>query len=94
MQNDLLIFRDQLDEIDERVIKLLAERFKITQQIGVFKSEHNLPPADPAREARQLKRIAELANAYGLDPFFAQSLLRLIIDEVVKNHKQIQSKHN
>ena len=50
---------------------MLAERFKCTQQVGHLKAEHRLPPADPAREARQITRLRELAetpNSIPLSP--------------------------
>lgn len=93
MPDELDKLRAQLDVIDREVIALLAQRFEVTEAVGHYKKQHNLPPVDPAREAKQFERIAELAKEAGLDPLFAQSMLRLTIDEVVKRHKEIQAGH-
>ena len=53
--------RASIDNIDAALVHMLAERFKNTQRVGRLKAEHHLPPADPAREARQIARLRELA---------------------------------
>jgi len=65
---ELLRLRDSIDNIDAALIHLLAERFKCTQTVGLFKAEHGLPPADPAREAEQIARLRALAHDAKLDP--------------------------
>lgn len=83
-------YRQSIDNIDAALIHMLAERFKITQAVGRFKAEHDLPPADPLREDRQIARLRKLAADAQLDPIFAEKFLRFIIDEVIHHHKQIK----
>lgn len=82
--------REGLDAIDTALVALLAERFKLTQEVGLYKKAHQLPPVDKQREALQFERITKLAEDAGLNPEYARNVLRLTIDEVVKNHKAIQ----
>jgi len=82
--------RQKIDAIDKQLVVLLTERFRVTQRVGEYKRDHNLPPVDTAREAAQEVRITALATEAGLDPAFARKMLRLIIDEVVKNHKALR----
>ncbi|MFI9583100.1 chorismate mutase [Streptomyces sp. NPDC052236] len=81
--------RESIDNIDAAVVHMLAERFKCTQQVGYLKAEHNLPPADAARESRQIERLRELAESAKLDPAFAEKLLTFIIAEVIRHHETI-----
>ncbi|MFE0425468.1 chorismate mutase [Streptomyces sp. NPDC058953] len=81
--------RGSIDNIDAAVVHMLAERFKCTQQVGRLKARHHLPPADPAREARQIERLRQLAESAKLDPGFAEKLLEFIIAEVIRHHEQI-----
>ena len=86
---ELLRLRASIDNIDAALIHLLAERFKATQAVGVLKAERHMPPADPAREERQIARLREHAEASGLDPVFAEKFLNFVIAEVIHHHEQI-----
>ncbi len=81
-------FRQSIDNIDAALVYMLAERFKVTQAVGRFKAEHALPPADPAREERQIARLRSLAAQADLDPDFTEKFLRFIIDEVIRHHQK------
>ncbi|MFI2433880.1 chorismate mutase [Streptomyces sp. NPDC018693] len=86
---ELARLRDSIDNIDAAVVHMLAERFKCTQQVGLLKARHQLPPADPAREARQIARLRALAESAKLDPAFAEKFLNFIIGEVIRHHERI-----
>lgn len=84
----LAIFRKSIDNIDAAIIHMLAERFRITQAVGEYKAKVTLPPADPAREARQIERLRKLAQEADLDPEFSEKFLRFIIEEVIRHHEK------
>ncbi|GHH35073.1 chorismate mutase [Streptomyces candidus] len=89
VRTELDRLRDSIDNIDAAVVHMLAERFKCTMQVGHLKAEHHLPPADPAREGRQIERLRGLAESAKLDPAFAEKLLNFIIAEVIRHHERI-----
>jgi chorismate mutase len=86
---ELLRLRDSIDNIDAALIHLLAERFKCTQAVGEYKATHDLPPADPSREASQIARLRDLAEKAKLDPDFAEKFLNFIVKEVIRHHEAI-----
>ncbi|MEU0583421.1 chorismate mutase [Streptomyces sp. NPDC006132] len=89
VREELARLRDSIDNIDAAVVHMLAERFKCTQQVGHLKARHQLPPADPAREARQISRLRALAENAKLDPAFAEKFLNFIVAEVIRHHERI-----
>src|SRR5687767_9069316 len=88
-QKELLRLRDSIDNLDAALVHLLAERFKCTQQVGMLKAEHSMPPGDPEREARQIERLRRLAADAKLDPEFAEKFLNFVIAEVLRHHEAI-----
>ena len=88
---ELLRLRNSIDNLDAALIHLLAERFKCTQAVGVYKATHDLPPADPAREAAQIERLRRLAEDAKLDPDFAEQFLGFIVKEVIRHHEAIRA---
>jgi len=89
-QAELDDIRASIDNIDAALVHLLAERFKCTKRVGRLKAEHDLPPADPARESRQIERLREKAIEADLDPAFAEKFLNFIISEVIRHHEAIR----
>ncbi|MEM8979994.1 MAG: chorismate mutase [Pseudomonadota bacterium] len=83
--------RSSIDRLDAILVYTLGERFKHTQAVGKLKAEHDLPPSDPDREAKQIARLEDLANRADLDPEFAKKFLNFIIAEVIQHHKKHQA---
>ena len=83
--------RASIDRLDAILVYTLAERFAHTQAVGKLKAQHDLPPSDPSREAKQIARLEALATEADLDPEFAKKFLKFIIQEVIQHHKQHQS---
>ncbi len=83
--------RASIDNIDAALVHLLAERFKLTKKVGIYKAAHNLPPADPDREKIQLARLRDLATQSDLDPAFAEKFYEFITKEVIRHHEALRS---
>jgi len=83
--------RKSLDNIDNALIYLLTERFRLTHRVGIYKRDNHLPPVDKSREEQQFKRLASLAKQQGLSGEVAIKLFRQIIDLVVEEHTRLQN---
>jgi chorismate mutase len=82
--------RASLDTLDNALFSILAERFRVTHQVGIYKRSHALPAIDPKREQAQFARAEEQADTLGLNPDLAKRVLRTIIDQVVVDHEALQ----
>ena len=84
---ELLEARQQIDEIDCKLIEVLDERFHLTRQVGLLKAAERLSSLDSTREAEKLAKLRSLCWGTSLDPDFIEELFSQIMKEVVKNHE-------
>ena len=63
---ELRRIRDDIENIDRELIRLIRARVDLARQVGIAKREHGLPILDPAREAAIVRRAGELAREAGL----------------------------
>jgi chorismate mutase len=81
--------RGSIDRIDAAIVYMLAERFRCTEAVSHLKAQHNLPPADLAREQEQIERLRKLAEDANFNPDFAVKFLNFIIKEVIRHHEAV-----
>jgi chorismate mutase len=72
--------RARLDDVDERLVGLLAERGDLIREVIDFKRAQQMGVVDRGREDDMLVRIEVLASERGLDPRIARQVLRAVID--------------
>jgi 4-amino-4-deoxychorismate mutase len=73
-------FRKRLDEIDDEIIALLGERFKVCRDIAEHKRENDIPMMQPNRVQVVQERYVIGGALAGMPRGFAQSLFDLLID--------------
>lgn len=86
---ELLRLRRSIDNIDTALLHMLAERFRVTREVGELKARQGLHAVDPAREEAQVARLRALAETAGLAPDFAERFIRGVMAEVVSQHESI-----
>ncbi|EIK96271.1 putative chorismate mutase [Pseudomonas sp. M47T1] len=89
--DELGLLRNEIDSLDEEIIRILALRFVATSKVGAIKAAQSLDAVDPSREAAQAQRYAVLAAQYGVGTELVQKVFRAVIDEAVENHKAIRN---
>lgn len=92
--DELLAARDNIDEIDAALIDLLATRFKLTHQVGLLKASNKLDAIDANREAQKLEKLRSLCKETNVNPDLVTELFIKIMEEVVRNHRQIRENRN
>jgi chorismate mutase / prephenate dehydratase len=80
----LQALRQELDDVDDALLALLAKRFAVTAQVKSFKrATHttSTSPLRPAREAQILRRLLARAKIDGLGPDMVLRLWRAILTQ-------------
>ncbi|HEX7668443.1 MAG TPA: chorismate mutase [Polyangiaceae bacterium] len=72
--------RCAIDEVDQKILDLLAERVRLVLAVGDVKRERQMPVYDPDRERRILDRLAALAPP-PLDGMTVRRVFERLIDE-------------
>lgn len=76
--NQLQVLRDQIDEIDQQLIKLLVQRMQVVQQVGAYKKAHGIEPLDVKRFQQVLESKIEQGSKLGL----SESLITDIYERI------------
>ena len=86
MYSGLNELRRQLQEIDEQVIRLLAQRQHVSHQIGVMKRVYDMDIEQPKVWERQNDQRMLLATELEVD----QALIKVVFDEIHAFSKAVQ----
>jgi chorismate mutase len=79
-------FRDQINELDHRLIQLLGERMEVAEKIGRYKKDNGMAVLQPQRWETMMKTRLETGNRKGLNEVFMTTLFRFIHQESI--HRQ------
>lgn len=75
----LLSYRNEIDEIDAKLVELIAQRREVTTKVGLLKSEIGMPIFDPVRESELYARRRIQAEDAALSPDLIEDVIRRII---------------
>jgi chorismate mutase / prephenate dehydrogenase len=88
MDQDLEALRARLSAIDRRILELVAERQRVSGDIGARKRTAGFPTRDFAREKVVLDGGRAAAAELGFPPLVAEQLLGLLIRSSLANQEQ------
>jgi chorismate mutase len=63
---ELARLRAAIEELDDTLVRLIAERTRLARAAGAMKRAAGLPVLDPAREAAVVRRAGEAARREGV----------------------------
>ncbi len=72
--------RKEIDKLDSRMVKLIAERVEIAKQIGIEKNKLEIQAEDKYREKLVFEKVKDNAKTQELNPEHIESIYRQIID--------------
>ena len=78
--------RKKIDEVDDKIVRLIAERIRQSQSIGYEKQKSSKPVEDAAREEKVLAHIAAIAREEKLDEREIQSIYL----QIIKSSRSVQ----
>ncbi|MBP1663470.1 MAG: chorismate mutase [Bacteroidetes bacterium] len=86
---NLTVLRRQIDLLDNDLLELLAKRMRVSQEIGTYKKEHNMPILQAQRYDEILKNRINQAEKMGMSGDFMKTVLMAIHEESVRQQMMI-----
>lgn len=81
--------RSEIDKLDDSLLELLAQRMRVSREIGQYKKEHGMPVLQAARYEELLARRAAQAVELGMDREFMRSVMQAIHEESVRQQLDV-----
>lgn len=81
MNNPLTPIRNEIDQVDQQLIQLLAKRLELVAEVGKIKLEHGLPLYAPDREAAMIAARRDEAEKQGIPADLIEDVLRRVMRE-------------
>ena len=70
--------RERIDEIDQKLVLLLKDRFENARLLGRIKRARGIASRDPERERIILRKVQATASRLGLDPGYTLPIFKAI----------------
>lgn len=77
-------YREQLDQLDDRIVELISQRLSVCQNVARFKKTQGIKMMQPQRVEVVKARAASRALAHGMDEQFIRQLYTLMIAEACR----------
>ena len=84
--------RNQIDELDNQLMDLLAKRMRVCREIGQYKKEHNMTVLQPVRYSEILDKRGAQGVLCGMDAEFVKKIFENVHEESVRQQMEIINK--
>lgn len=81
--------RRRLDDLDEQLVEVLAQRLNVCREVAAVKAAEHIPMMQSARVAEVKRRAARNGRARGLGEAFVAALYDLVVAEACRIEDEI-----
>lgn len=89
---NLTQLRKQIDEYDNSLLEILTARMRVSEEIGMYKKEHNMPILQTGRYDEILQHRIGQASQLGMSEDFMKTIFVAIHEESVRHQMEIMDK--
>lgn len=86
--------RNEIDETDQAILEIIAQRMLISTQIGELKKEHNVAVFQPERWKQIRENSIKQGQLLGLSEEFIDKLIKALHQESIQQQNSIMNKEN
>jgi chorismate mutase len=85
--------RREIEEIDDKIIRLIDKRIGISKKIFEAKRSEGKPISDPERESLVLRKAMDLATELNLDAGAIKTIFEILITMSVQKQQELQGRN-
>ena len=89
---NLAQLRRQIDDHDEKLLETITARMRVSEEIGKYKKEHNIPILQTGRYDEILQKQISKAQILGLSEDFIKTVFVAIHEESVRHQMEIMNR--
>ena len=83
--------RQQIDKLDDQILKTIGDRMKIAEKIGEYKRDNNVTILQVSRWDEIVQKRVQLAKALNLGEDFTVKYLELLHNESIRKQNEIMN---
>ncbi len=83
--DEILRVRERIDEIDQKLVLLLKDRYENARLLGRIKQARGIASRDPERERIILRKVQATASSLGLEPGYTLPIFKAIFNFSVQS---------
>ena len=87
MERELEELRQEIDEIDDKIIHLLGQRKEVSKLVGALKKKLEKDIVDELRENQLLERVQKKAAEHNVDANFIKDMYQKILENSRKEQE-------
>ena len=87
-EKPLADIRNDIDEVDRKIVQLLAERWGLVRAAGVVKRDKQMAYWQKERVKEVLSSRAEWAEEHGVDVALVKDIFNLIVTSATESEQQ------
>ena len=87
--SEIQVLRNEIDQLDDHVIQLMAKRMELSQGIGRLKKAHDVPILQSKRWREILQAAIDKGSGFGLTEEFTQMVFKAIHLESIHHQSKI-----
>lgn len=84
-------YRQKIDQMDDDIMNLFAERMKVSQDIGRYKKDNGIAILQSKRWEDILTHMAEKGEKVGLSPEFVERYLKAVHQESINHQNKVMN---
>lgn len=84
--------RQDIDKLDDQILSLIAQRFKVVAEVGQYKKREGMPPLQPNRWQQVVNKLRTKAKQLNLNEDMIEQIWDIIHEQAQEEEQEVIDK--